>query len=104
MVEGTISEWKIAEGAFVNKGDTLMEFENEKNVIPCDALDSGILHIIAQADETVEVGKIIDELICRKPSALSRGKAREFAAPWAGRAIPSHIGNRQSGETTSASI
>ena len=66
MVEGTISEWKVAEGAFVSKGETLMEFENEKNVIPCDALESGILHIIAQADETVEVGKIIGILASDK--------------------------------------
>jgi len=59
MTEGTISEWFVSEGAFVNKGDKLMEFENEKNMIPYEALDSGIIHIIAQVEDTVAVGEPI---------------------------------------------
>lgn len=59
MTEGTISEWKVAEGAHVSKGDQLMEFENEKNIIPYEALDSGIIHIIAEVDSTVAVGEVI---------------------------------------------
>lgn len=62
MTEGTISEWKAAEGAAVNKGDVLMEFENEKNIIPCEALDSGILHILVPADGTAAVGQVIGVL------------------------------------------
>lgn len=62
MVEGTISEWKAAEGASVNKGDVLMEYENEKNTIECVALASGILHIIAQEGDTVPVGEPIGAL------------------------------------------
>ena len=62
MVEGTISTWKIAEGAFVEKGAVLMEYENEKNVIEYEALESGILHIIAQEGETIPVGGKIAEL------------------------------------------
>ena len=41
MVEGTISQWLVAEGAYVKKGDALMEYENEKNTIECDALADG---------------------------------------------------------------
>lgn len=62
MVEGTISEWKMAEGASVNKGDVLMEYENEKNSIECVALASGILHILAKEGDTVPVGEAIGEL------------------------------------------
>lgn len=62
MVEGTISEWKVAEGASVNKGDVLMEYENEKNTIECVALSSGILHIIAKDGDTIAVGEPIGEL------------------------------------------
>lgn len=62
MVEGTISEWKVAEGASVNKGDVLMEYENEKNTIECVALSSGILHIIAKEGDTIAVGEPIGEL------------------------------------------
>lgn len=62
MVEGTISEWKMAEGATVSKGDVLMEYENEKNTIECVALASGILHILAKEGDTVPVGEPIGEL------------------------------------------
>lgn len=62
MTEGTISEWKAAEGAAVNKGDVLMEFENEKNIIPCEALASGLLHILVPADGTAAVGQVIGVL------------------------------------------
>ena len=48
MVEWTISEWKVPEGASVKKGDVLMEYENEKNMIEYEALDSGIIHMVAK--------------------------------------------------------
>ena len=47
MVEGTIGTWKAAEGSHVSKGDVIMEYENEKNMIDYEALTSGILHILA---------------------------------------------------------
>lgn len=56
MVEGTISEWKVAEGAQVNKGDVVMEYENEKNTIEYEIVHGGILHIVVAAGETVKVG------------------------------------------------
>ena len=57
MVEGTISQWLVAEGAYVKKGDALMEYENEKNTIECDALADGYVHILAQEGDTVPVGE-----------------------------------------------
>ena len=56
MVEGTIGAWKAAEGARVNKGDVIMEYENEKSMIDYEALTSGILHILAKEGDTVKVG------------------------------------------------
>lgn len=56
MVEGTIGTWKAAEGAHVNKGDTIMEYENEKNMIEYEALSSGVLHILAKEGDVVKVG------------------------------------------------
>lgn len=66
MTEGTISEWKAAEGAAVKKGDILMEFENEKNIIPCEALEAGVLHILVPADGTAAVGDVIGILAADK--------------------------------------
>lgn len=59
MVEGTISEWKVAEGARIQKGDAIMEYENEKNSIEYESVHGGFLHILEPAGETVEVGKPI---------------------------------------------
>jgi len=62
MVEGTIAEWKVAEGAYVKKGDILMEYENEKNTIDCEALGEGYVHIIAKEGDTIPVGEVIGML------------------------------------------
>lgn len=62
MVEGTIMEWLVPEGAQVKKGDAIMEYENEKNTIKCEALADGILHIAAQVGETVPIGVRIGAL------------------------------------------
>ncbi len=56
MVEGTIMEWMVAEGAMVNKGQVIMGYENEKSTIDYEALDSGWIHILTPAGETVAVG------------------------------------------------
>ena len=83
MVEGTISEWKVAEGAQVNKGDVLMEYENEKNVIECEALESGIINLVAKEGETVPVGGVIAVMAADQGEydALVNGGASAAAAP-----------------------
>ena len=83
MVEGTISEWKVAEGAQVNKGDVLMEYENEKNVIECEALESGVIHLVAKEGETVPVGGVIAVMAADQGEydALVNGGASAAAAP-----------------------
>lgn len=59
MVEGTILEWKVPEGAAVARGDVIMEYQNEKNTIEYEALEGGILHLVAREGDTVEVGGLI---------------------------------------------
>ena len=49
MVEGTISEWKVSEGALIQKGDAIMEYENEKNTIEYESVHGGYLHILEAA-------------------------------------------------------
>ena len=56
MVEGTISCWLVQEGAAVQKGDIIMEYENEKNTIEFASTESGFLHITAKEGDTVAVG------------------------------------------------
>ena len=87
MVEGTISQWLVSEGAYVKKGDALMEYENEKNTIECDALSDGYVHILAQEGDTVPVGEPIGILADSQEElvSLSGGAA---AAPAAAPAAP----------------
>ena len=70
MVEGTISQWLVAEGAYVKKGDALMEYENEKNTIECDALADGYVHILAQEGDTIPVGEPIG-ILAESPEELA---------------------------------
>lgn len=82
MVEGTISQWLVAEGAYVKKGDALMEYENEKNTIECDALADGYVHILAQEGDTIPVGEPIG-ILAESPEELAAlsGTAAPAKAP-----------------------
>lgn len=77
MVEGTISSWLVPEGAAVKKGDTIMEFENEKNTIEFASTESGFLHITAKEGDTVPVGGPIAVVAATKEEydGLTVGKA-----------------------------
>jgi len=79
MVEGTISEWKVAEGAYVRKGDVLMEYENEKNTIEYEALEEGYIHIIAQEGDTIPVGQVIAMLAAEKEESSAASTAAVLA-------------------------
>lgn len=82
MVEGTISRWLVTEGAHVKKGDALMEYENEKNTIECDALADGYVHILAQEGDTIPVGEPIG-ILTESPEELAAlsGTAAPAKAP-----------------------
>lgn len=83
MVEGTIGTWKAAEGSHISKGDVIMEYENEKNMIDYEALTSGILHILAQEGDTVKVGDPIGIMAESQAEyeALVKGGAASAPAP-----------------------
>ena len=91
MVEGTISSWLVSEGASVKKGDTIMEYENEKNTIEFACTESGFLHILAQEGDTVPVGGPIAVVAASKEEydGLTAGAApKAEAAPAVEAAAP----------------
>ena len=91
MVEGTISSWLVQEGAAVKKGDTIMEYENEKNTIEFACTESGFLHILAQEGDTVPVGGPIAVVAASKEEydGLTAGTApKAEAAPTVEAAVP----------------
>lgn len=69
MIEGTISTWKVEDGAAVKKGDVVMEFENEKTTMECEANADGFIKIVAQAGEVVKVGDPVALIASSKDEA-----------------------------------
>ncbi|MFT6958666.1 MAG: pyruvate dehydrogenase E2 component (dihydrolipoamide acetyltransferase) [Halieaceae bacterium] len=60
MERGTISEWRVAIGAAIAKGDELVDIETDKIVNSFEATDDGVLvRIIAQEGEELAVGSLI---------------------------------------------
>lgn len=60
MQEGTVTEWRVAEGATVEKGDELIDIESDKIVNTMEAPASGVLHrTLAQPDDTLKVGQLL---------------------------------------------
>ncbi len=56
MEEGTVLEWKVAEGDIISAGQVILEIETDKANMDVEAVDSGRLaKIVAQAGEIVEV-------------------------------------------------
>ena len=56
MEEGTVLEWKVAEGDSISEGQVILEIETDKANMDVEAVDSGRLaKIVAQAGAIVEV-------------------------------------------------
>jgi len=60
MQEGTVTEWRFAQGDAVTKGEELIDIESDKIVNTMEAPASGVLHrIIAEVDSTLKVGQLL---------------------------------------------
>lgn len=60
--EAALVEWMAADGAIVEKGQSIYALESEKSVEEITAPESGRLKIIKPAGETYEVGTVIGEI------------------------------------------
>src|SRR5437764_9156654 len=59
MHEGTILSWLKADGDAVAVGDELVEIETDKATIAFESPADGVLKIVAQVGDTLEVGELI---------------------------------------------
>ncbi len=73
VTEGIVLEWHVAEGDFVNEGDTVVEVSTDKvdAEVPAPA-DGVITKLVAQVDEEVPVGAPLAEMA---PGDDSNGSA-----------------------------
>ncbi len=63
VTEGIVLEWHVAEGDFVNEGDTVVEISTDKVDAEVPAPTSGVItKLIAQVDEEVPVGAPLAEM------------------------------------------
>jgi 2-oxoglutarate decarboxylase len=71
VTEGTILEWHVAEGQEVAEGDTVVEVSTDKIDAEVPAPASGVItKILAQPDDTVEVGQALARI---DPSGTASG-------------------------------
>ena len=63
MSEGTLAEWKVADGAEVKEGDVIYILETNKTSRDIEAPTSGKLIHKAPAGETYDVGTEIGEIV-----------------------------------------
>ncbi len=59
MVEGTITEWFVADGDTVHEGDQLFSFETEKVDYEVTAEAAGSIRIMQPVDSIVEAGGLV---------------------------------------------
>src|SRR6476660_2394159 len=63
VTEGIVLEWHVAEGDFVNEGDTVVEVSTDKVDAEVPAPASGVItKLIASVDDEVSVGAPLAEM------------------------------------------
>ncbi len=88
VTEGVVLEWHVSEGDAVSEGDTVVEVSTDKVDAEVPAPASGtIAKILAQPDETVQVGQPLAEIApsaegrpATSPTGSDRGSAASRAA------------------------
>lgn len=106
ITEGVIVRWEKSEGDVVKADDILLELETDKASTEIPTETGGVLHIVRQAGETVQVGDVVARIdasakadgapakpAAKAPAAESAGAPlaapREAPAPKATKAEPS---------------
>ncbi|MBD0403927.1 2-oxoglutarate dehydrogenase complex dihydrolipoyllysine-residue succinyltransferase [Flammeovirga sp. EKP202] len=82
--EVTIASWAKEDGDYVELDDLLCEIESDKATFELTAEESGILRIIAQEDETLEIGAPICKIEVMEggaPAAAASSDAPAASAP-----------------------
>lgn len=86
MERGTISEWRVAPGESVAKGDPLVDIETDKIVNSFEATEPGTLvRIIAQEGDELKVGTLIGVMAT---GPVTDAEVDAFIAAAAARAAP----------------
>jgi len=82
ITEVTLSEWLVADGAYVNLDDPVCEFESDKATLEFPAEASGILKHVAAEGDDLEIGAIVAKIdtSASKPKSSSEAAATPAAS------------------------
>ncbi len=82
VTEGIVLEWHVAEGDFVNEGDTVVEVSTDKvdAEVPAPA-DGVITKLVAQVDDEVPVGAPLAEMEPGESGGTAEGSDASAAGP-----------------------
>ena len=85
VTEGIVLEWHVAEGDFVNEGDTVVEVSTDKVDAEVPAPASGVItRLIAQVDEEIPVGSPLAEMEPGDGTGEGSGESRPAGPVGAG--------------------
>ncbi len=89
VTEGIVLEWHVAEGDFVNEGDTVVEVSTDKVDAEVPAPAAGVItKLVAQVDEEVPVGAPLAEMELGEGGGTGEGSNGSAAGPVVGEAPP----------------
>ena len=83
MRQGVVTKWLKEDGATVREGEPILEIESEKITYQIEAPASGVLHRVAQEEETLPVGAVLGYIAAPGEAVPKPEKpsAPEAAAP-----------------------
>ena len=85
VTEGIVLEWHVAEGDFVNEGDTVVEVSTDKVDAEVPAPTDGVItKLIASVDDEVPVGAPLAEMEPGEGDGTAEGSNGSAAGPVAG--------------------
>jgi 2-oxoglutarate dehydrogenase E1 component len=99
VTEGIVLEWHVAEGDFVNEGDTVVEVSTDKVDAEVPAPSAGVItKLLAEVDEEVPVGAPLAEMAPGEGGGAGEGQAGQPAGPVAaGNPPPPAVAEASSG-------
>jgi pyruvate dehydrogenase E2 component (dihydrolipoamide acetyltransferase) len=80
MNEGTVNEWLVAEGDYVEQGQLLATVETEKVAYDVESPDAGYFHIVVPVGETVDCEVLVGQFATSE-AELAELQAGAGAAP-----------------------
>lgn len=99
--EVTLSQWVKQDGDYVEMDETIAELESDKATFELPAEKAGILRIVAQEGDTLEIGAVVATI--EEGEAPANGGDATAAAPKEADAPQTNTGSTQTGSSDSTS-